>query len=66
MQKLAITVVMLMAISLSVCSSTEVMDPTVSVSVGKQLIDLKKEREAGALSESDYRRERQELIESVR
>ena len=66
MQKLAISVVMFMAISLSGCSSTEVMAPTVSVSVGQQLIDLKKARDAGALTESDYRRERQELIESVR
>ena len=66
MQKRAITVVMLRAISLSGCSSTEVMAPTVSVSVGQQLIDLKKARDAGALTESDYRRERQELIESVR
>jgi hypothetical protein len=51
---------------LSACSSTEVVAPTVSVSVGQQLIDLKKARDTGALSENDYQRHRKELIDNVR
>ena len=51
---------------LSACSSTEVVAPTVSVSVGQQLIDLKKARDGGALNENDYQRQRKALIDNVR
>jgi len=47
------------------CSGHEVVRPTVNVSVGQQLIDLKKAREAGALSEKEYREQRESLIRSV-
>ena len=48
------------------CGGNEVMQPTVSVSVGQQLIDLKKARDSGALSESDYQRQKDRLIDSVK
>jgi hypothetical protein len=51
---------------LSACSSTEVVAPTVSVSVGQQLIDLKKARDTGALNEKDYQSHRMALIDNVR
>ena len=57
----ALTVAMLVA----GCGGNEVVAPTVSVSVGQQLIDLKKARDSGALSESDYQRQKQSLIDSV-
>ena len=48
------------------CSEHEVLQPTVSVSVGQQLIDLKKARDSGALSERDYQRQQDQLIDSVK
>ncbi|MGH6623871.1 MAG: hypothetical protein ACREBN_07860 [Burkholderiaceae bacterium] len=48
------------------CNSTTVMPPTVNVSIGQQLIDLKKARDTGALSEKEYQRQREDLIDSVR
>ena len=47
------------------CGGNEVLAPTVSVSVGQQLIDLKKARDSGALNERDYERQKQLLIDSV-
>ena len=62
-----VTLAALMTVAmLSACSSTEVVAPTVSVSVGQQLIDLKKARDTGALSQNDYQRHRQALIDNVR
>ena len=50
---------------LTACSSTEVVAPTVSVSVGQQLIDLKKAKDSGALSESEWQKQKEKLIDSV-
>jgi hypothetical protein len=47
------------------CGGNEVLQPTVSVSVGQQLIDLKKARDSAALSERDYERQKKLLIDSV-
>jgi hypothetical protein len=47
------------------CGGNEVLQPTVSVSVGQQLIDLKKARDSGALSERDYERQKKQLIDNV-
>lgn len=58
--------VLVAAAMLAGCSSTEVVAPTVSVSIGQQLIDLKKARDSGALSQNDYLRQRQALIDNVR
>ena len=53
--------------ALAACSSakTEVMPPTVSVSVGQQLIDLKKARDGGALTQKEYEQQVRKLIDSV-
>jgi hypothetical protein len=48
------------------CSSTEVLKPAMEVTVGKQLIDLKRARDAGALSADEWEREKRNLIRSVR
>lgn len=47
-------------------STTEVTPPTVNVSVGQQLIDLKKARDGGALTQPEYERQKARLIDSVR
>jgi uncharacterized lipoprotein YmbA len=46
------------------CSSTEVTR-TLDVTVGQQLIDLKKARDNGALSASEYDSQRRKLINNV-
>jgi hypothetical protein len=48
------------------CAGNEVVAPTVSVSVGQQLMDLKKARDTGALSEREYAQQKARLIDSVR
>ena len=58
--------VLVTAAMLAGCSSIEVVAPTVSVSIGQQLIDLKKARDSGAINQNDYIRQRQALIDSVR
>jgi len=52
---------------LTACSSakTEVMPPTVNVSIGQQLIDLKKARDSGAMSQTEYQQQVRRLIDSV-
>jgi len=47
------------------CGGNEVVRPTVNVSVGQQLIDLKKAHAAGALSDKEYERQRRQLIDNV-
>ena len=39
--------------------------PTVSVSIGQQLIDLKKAKDSGALSEREYESQKATLIRNV-
>jgi hypothetical protein len=51
---------------LAACSSTEVVAPTMNVSVGQQLIDLKKAKDSGALSEKEWEQQKKTLIDSVR
>jgi hypothetical protein len=48
------------------CASDEVLRPRLDVTVGQQLIDLKKAHDAGALSRDEYDRQRSRLIDSVR
>lgn len=48
------------------CSSTEVLKPAMEVTVGQQLIDLKRARDAGALSADEWERQKRNLIRSVR
>ena len=53
---------------LTACSSTrtEVMPPTVNVSIGQQLIDLKKAKDSGVISESAYQVQVRRVIDSVK
>ena len=53
--------------ALAACSSTstEVLPPTVNVSIGQQLIDLKKARDNGALSPKEYEQQVRRVIDSV-
>lgn len=55
----------LLGLSLTACGGHEVVRPTVDVSIGQQLIDLKRAREAAALSDREYERQRNRLIDSV-
>lgn len=59
------TAVLAVATLMAGCGGNEVLAPTVSVSVGQQLIDLKKARDSGALTERDYERQKKQLIDSV-
>lgn len=50
---------------LSACGGHEVVRPTVSVSIGQQLIDLKAAHDSGALTRSEFESQRRQLIDSV-
>jgi hypothetical protein len=50
---------------LAACSSTEVVAPTMNVSIGQQLIDLKKARDSGAISQAEWDQQKQRIINSV-
>lgn len=53
------------AAGVAACGSTEVVRAPVNVSVGQQLIDLKKARDSGALSPREYEQQKAQLIRSV-
>lgn len=53
------------ALVLSGCGGHEVVRPTVSVSIGQQLIDLKAAHDSGALTRSEFESQRRQLIDSV-
>jgi hypothetical protein len=48
------------------CASEEIVRARLDVTVGQQLIELKRAHDAGALSRAEYDRQRQQLIDSVR
>lgn len=48
------------------CSSEKVLQPAMEVTIGQQLIDLKKARDAGALSDREYEQQKQRLIDNLR
>ena len=56
---------LVLAATLAGCGGDEVVRPTVSVSVGKQLMDLKKARDSGALSQREYDSQKAMLIKNV-
>ena len=60
------TAIVLACALMAACSSTEVVAPSMNVSIGQQLIDLKKARDSGALSEKEWEQQKKTLIESVR
>ena len=51
---------------LAACSSTEVVAPSMNVSVGQQLIDLKKAKDSGAISQAEWEKQKEQLIKSVK
>ncbi len=63
MIKVAMAVVV--AATLTACGSEEVVKPAMNVSVGQQLIDLKKAKDSGALSEREYEHQKADLIRNV-
>jgi Short C-terminal domain len=58
--------ILLSATLLAGCSHREVLQPAVEVTFGQQLIDLKRAHDSGALSASEYQRQKQRLIDSIR
>jgi putative oligomerization/nucleic acid binding protein len=61
----AAAIAMTLAAPLAGCGGDEVVRPTVSVSIGQQLIDLKKARDSGALSQREYESQKAQLIKNV-
>jgi hypothetical protein len=53
------------AMALAGCGGEEVVRPTVSVSVGQQLIDLKKAHDSKALTDKEYESQKAKLIKAV-
>ncbi len=48
------------------CSSNEVLRAPLDLTVGQQLIDLKKAHSNGALSNAEYDQQRRRLIDNVK
>jgi len=61
-----VLVIAALAVNLAACSSTDVVAPTMNVSIGKQLMDLKKAQESGAISQREWERQKAEIISSVK
>lgn len=60
------TSAMLIALAIAGCSSSQVTKTRLlDVTIGQQLIDLKKARDVGALSAQEYEDQRAMLIRSV-
>jgi hypothetical protein len=57
----------LAAIMVAACasSSTKVVPPVVNVSIGQQLIDLKKARDSGAITQREYEQQAKRVIDGV-
>jgi len=52
--------------AITACSSDQVVRAPIDVTIGQQLIELKKARDNGVLSASEYDSQRKRLIDSVR
>jgi len=52
-------------VGISACGSDKVVRPPIDVTIGQQLIDLKKARDNGVLSASEYDSQRKQLIDSI-
>jgi len=66
--RIAQSAVIVALLALVACSSTstEVMPPTVNVSIGQQLIDLKKAKDSGAMSQQEYEQQVRQLVDGVK
>jgi hypothetical protein len=62
------TLALMVALSpvLSGCGGDEVIRPTINVSIGQQLIDLKKASDSGAISAEEFEKQRKELVKNVK
>ncbi len=65
MRRSLLPVLVSTALLLSACGSTEVVQPTLNVTIGQQLIDLKAAFDAGAMTQSEYDKQRKKLIDNV-
>lgn len=61
-KSLAAAAALLLAVA---CSSSDVVRAPVDVTIGQQLIDLKKAHTAGALSDAEYVQQKRKLIEAA-
>lgn len=61
----AIALAAALVVGLGACSGTEVVAPTMNVSIGQQLIDLKNARDSGAISQAEWLKQKQRIIDSV-
>jgi len=59
------TAIVLACVLVGACSSTEVVAPSMNVSIGQQLIDLKKAKDSGAISQKEWEQQKKALIDSV-
>ena len=57
---------LLVVLGLVACSSSEVVRAPLDVSIGQQLIDLKKAHTSGAINDAEYEQQRRQLIREVR
>lgn len=60
----AMALAVILAATLAACGS-DPPRPTVTVSVGQQLIDLKKARDSGAISAREFEQQKAALIRNV-
>jgi hypothetical protein len=60
------TTIVLACALMAACGSTEVVAPSMNVSIGQQLIDLKNAKDSGAVSQREWEQQKKSLIESVR
>lgn len=47
------------------CGGTDVVQPNMNVTVGQQLIDLKKAHDSGALSDKEFNSQKSKLIDNI-
>ena len=65
MHRRAIPIAILTLGALLAACGSDPPRPTMSVSVGQQLIDLKKAKDSGALSAREYEQQKEQLIRNV-
>jgi uncharacterized lipoprotein YbaY len=61
----AITILAAIMVAACASSSTKVTPPIVNVSIGQQLIDLKKARDSGAITQREYEQQAKRVVDNV-
>lgn len=64
--KLKLLCAFLLLAGLSACSSNKVVRAPLDISIGQQLIDLKKAHSSGAINDREYDQQRKLLINNIR